>query len=224
MKQIMLASTLLLAALSAGAQGRVGMNSVQAGAYVRFSNVVTRAWAENVPGSEPGSVGWISVGLYWGYDPSHLDYLAGPLATMGSNVTGGMVLSSTGGGTRTITDEMNLPVTSPVYFQLRAWTGSYTTYGEAMASGDPTVNVSRNNGLLSAPIVMATPNRAAILPVTVIPWGGNGWNPLVVEIGPLVSDFGAVPEPTLIALLGVGLTGLIFARKRTVAAFAPGRS
>jgi hypothetical protein len=189
-------------------QGVVTMNSVQVGAYVRFSDVVTHAWVENAPGSQLGSLGWINVGLYWGYfpDPWYINNLAGPLATVGSGATAGMVLTSTGGGARSIVSGDGWPVTQPVYFQLRAWTGPFATYEQALASGDSRVDVSSTTGWFAAPVVMATPSLASGLPATIIPWGGTGVDPVVVMFGL------HAPEPGVLALLGFGLIGLILVR------------
>jgi hypothetical protein len=195
-------------AVTSYGQGLVGMNSVQTGAYVRFSNdvanvAVARGWVANAAGSTQGSLGYVNSGLYWSFasDPMTM-HLVEPLATFGTGSTAGMITTTSGGGTRTVLNGAS-PVTTAAYFQLRAWSGPFATYELALASGDPNVLVSK----LTAPIVSATPSTASGLPATIIRWGGSSTAPILVEMVP-------APEPSTLALVGLGLMGLIFIRRR----------
>jgi hypothetical protein len=191
------------------AQGLVSMNSAQAGAYVRFSNNVSRAWLQNEPGAQQGSIGFFNAALYWA-DPSSPDawHIVASLATLGSGATAGLIVTSSGGGARTVLNPNTTPRVTPTLFQLRVWNGPYTTWEDAIASGDSRVLLSGDRwpSPYAAPIVTATPSVASGLPATIIAWGGNAANPILVVLD--------IPEPGMLALTGLALTGLILIRRR----------
>jgi hypothetical protein len=193
-------------------QGLVSMNSAQTGGYVRFSNNVANVaiapgWVQNAAGATQGSLGYLNAALYWGTAADAVINPVSPLATFGSGTTAGLVTTSSGGGSRTVRNLAGDAITVPTYFQLRAWTGPFQTYEAALASGDPNVLVSTLTGARSAPIVLATPSTASGLPATIIAWGGSSTAPTLVQMVP-------APEPSTLALVGLGLMGLIFIRRR----------
>lgn len=200
-------------AVTSYGQGLVSMNSAQTGGYVRFSNnvanaAVAKGWVASAAGATVGSLGYVQTALYWA-DPAAPDawHVVSPLATVGSGTSAGLITTSAGGGSRTVRNLAGDAITTPTLFQLRAWTGPAQTYEAALASGDPNVLVSLISGSFSAPIVTATPSTATGLPAVIIAWGGSSTSPRLVEMVP-------APEPSTLALVGLGLMGLIFIRRR----------
>jgi len=204
MKKLVLSLIAVTVATAAFGQATISMNSMQSGGYVRFVNQATGAAATDA-----------QVGLYWN---SVADPEAGgwQMAGAAAGVTGaaqyptnpnahGFVNTVVGGGNRVIGSPTGTaPVTA--YFQLRAWTGGYASYEAALASGNASALRSLISGAGSAPVVQAT----AVVPPTPVPtiaWGGTAASPVVVQMVP-------VPEPSTIALAGLGLLGLLFIRRR----------
>jgi hypothetical protein len=202
--------------VTAHGQGNVLMNSVNTSAYVRFSNSVANAgintgWVSNTVGAVQGSLGYVNAALYWA-DPSTPTawHIVSPLATFGTNTAAGLIVSASGGGVRTVF-EGSAPRTTPTLFQLRAWTGPYPTWEAAQASSDANVLVSMIDRAVDghpAPIATATPTRLLSDPPPLIPWGGSARAPILVEMA-------SAPEPSTLALVGLGLMSLIFIWRRS---------
>jgi hypothetical protein len=180
-------------------QGVVTMNTIGPNFGLRFTNAMTRTWAEGDS---------YHVALYWGYRPDFVDRLVSGLATFGTGSLAGYVTTSTGGGNRTITD-WGVPVTGDTYFQLRVWTGNYSSWEAAIASGDPSVLTSGLSSWCSCspPIVMVRPSQGPTSPPAQIPWGGSPSAPILVALF-------SIPEPSVAGLAGLGLFGWLMIRRR----------
>lgn len=133
-----------------------------------------------------------SAALYW----APLGSLEGQLSQLGATTT---VFGGSGfivGGTRT-TGALTAPGTDAL-FQVRAWNGAYTSY-EAALAGVPGTQAGK-----TAMFQNPTANPAASPPPAPAPL--SGWTaPLVVT---------PIPEPSTIALAGLGLASLLIIRRR----------
>jgi len=198
-------------------QSAVSMNTAGANTYARFTTSVgSGSYMTN--GSLYVALYWAATSneLYTGHGTMATNATAGTLAGIAghpgiaTNSANGLVNVASGGGNRYI----GVPGVGRegvvTYFQLRAWTGGYSTYEDAVASGSPAVDVSRFAGANMAPIITNTPSIGALGFV-----GPCAWNPgssssaqsIFIAMDP-------VPEPGTIALIGLGVTTLIFIRRR----------
>jgi hypothetical protein len=213
MKSLFLAVCLGLMTGRVFGQGQVIMSTAVGDTYAKFSNTVSASFFTG---------GSIYVALYWSTNAETLaagggtqvtnSTAATPVGVNGSgiatNTPSGFVASTTGGGNRFIGPRAG----QLTYFQLRAWSansGVYS-YGDALTSGDPNVFVSRITGPNAAPIVSATPTLNSLANPPVL-----AWNPGSTSSSQAISvAMDPVPEPSTIALVGLGLAGLIFIRRR----------
>jgi hypothetical protein len=216
MKKLLLTAGVALASFGVLAQGLVVMNTSGFNAYAKFSNLVSSVF---FTGNQ------IYVALYWATDAATLAAGGGNLATNmaadtpgGTNGTGvailnslGFITSGTFGGNRFIEGRAG----QSTFFQLRAWTANsgVFTYAEAAAMVfiDTSIIISQVSGTLAAPIVQATPSADALsLPSQI------QWNPGATTASQTIGIPLAVliPEPSTIALIGLGLAGLVFISRR----------
>lgn len=195
-----------MATVFAYGQGQVAINTAAGNAYVKYTNTVAGGYA---------SGNSFYAGLYWATDAATLAAGGGTLvANGGTNGTGlaifgsggaaGYVAATTFGGNRTILPQAGVLT----FFQLRAWSSTFSSYAAAL-TGDSTTLISKLTGPGASPIVSATPTAANGVPVPQILWapGSSASAPFVAELVP-------VPEPSTIALVGLGLAGLYFIRRR----------
>jgi hypothetical protein len=222
MKKLIVAACVGLTSLVAFGQGQVVLSTSASGTYAKFSNTVSSTF---FGGSS------VYIGLYWAADQATLASGGGTLAlyagtnsvtggfnAAGTNGTGlaimtggGFVATTTFGGNR-FTSLAQAGQTT--YFQLRAWSAGYSTYADALASGSSSVFVSRYDPAdprgFVAPIVTAQTSASSSSPVNTVLW-----NPTATAAAQAISiAMDPVPEPSTIALVGLGLAGLIFIRRR----------
>lgn len=152
-----------------------------------FNNNTATAITNTVTGAKALNT---TVALYFSTDTSAAESALSMDAAVKTNVlaSGGLFL----GGTRAVT---GVATAVPILAQVRAWTGTFNTYEEAFASGNPTYLAGKSVPFVINLVTGTTPpNSIATLltPFTISP----------------------VPEPSAIALGAMGLLGLYLIRRR----------
>jgi len=196
MKKILLGLAICAVSGLAYGQGLVTISTGKANTYVRFSNTVASAWASG------NSVVW---GLYYGTTAGTYDHLlTSPTNGFYSGTSAGfMGCITSSGGVKAL--ETAPGVTT--YFQLKAWSAGYASYEAALASGLDSVLISKT--ILSATDTPGQPTGSPPpTPPTIL------WAPGTASATAQIVQLVPVPEPSIIALAGLGLAGLIFIRRR----------
>jgi hypothetical protein len=144
-------------------------------------------------GVTPVGAGY-SAALYWGTLGSLEGALVQIGATTGVNSANGLLVN---GGTRTTGPAT--PAGQQATFQVRAWNGAFSTYELAFAGAQASSLFGR-----TTPFANPTGNPNDTPPGT--PSNLTGWTtPIVVS---------AIPEPSTIALAGLGVASLLLFRRR----------
>lgn len=202
-KLVLLSAVLGIAGTAAFGQGTVALLTSSLNAYVKFSNTVSQTFYTSA------SVPALAIGVYSASDAATLQSGGGSLfggSTLATLNFGGYINGSTGGGNKTDVSRAGLTT----YFQLRAWTGGYATYAEAIAAGQAAPNTVWAT-LLTAPVVSANPTADSLALVPTLAWN-PGSSATSMALGIPVSP--VVPEPSVIALGVLGLAGALFIRRR----------
>jgi len=204
MKRILLTLGLCATASLAYGQGNVAVTTYAKDAYAKFSNTVAKAWC-----SGNTAVTW---GLYYGPAADNMTGLiVNPAFGFGTGGFSGHINSASSGGstTRTLAD-VNPPYTT-TYFQLKAWSVGYSSWEAAKASGLESVLISKETQTLKGSVipVSTTGTPSAPIPPNIL------WNiGSASAAGSVIVELVPVPEPSIIALAGLGLASLIFIRRR----------
>jgi hypothetical protein len=192
-------------------QGQVTVSTSKTACWMRFSNTVLQAWAgqSTSPGNAANAA--IEWGLYYGSDKDHLNNLLVGGTLYQGTTAGFMGTIYESAGTKTLSTAGRVSTA----FQLRAWSAGYASWDAAKNSGDASAVYSV---LTETPVITVAPGDPTQSPPdlpALIKWGsstvgqpGNAaGTAMIVELVP-------VPEPSIIALAGLGLAGLIFIRRR----------
>lgn len=143
------------------------------------------------PPQTPAPVGSMTVGLYYAFAGT-----TDPLALTLIKTTGiGPVAGRFLGGTVT-TPPTTAPGT-PAVFEIRIWTGGFSSYEAAVASGDPNVWIG-NSGLFTNP----TGNPFSVPPGTPAALTFPNFGPV------------AIPEPSTLVLFLSGAAAVLLQRRR----------
>jgi hypothetical protein len=221
MKKLFVSAALLAGALAMYGQGIVSMNTAGGGVNCRVSLVGTGG--ETVyPGTNNLTAAGLPAGtpffaaLYGGTAAGSLaicptNGAAQTLATFGTTAgQNGFILTSTGGSQRAVP---GVAGGQNAVIQLQAWSGNYATMADFLAA----YNASTTPGLfgyagMSQTLTvgpLARPGTTDVIPTLKDASTGVSLAPFV-----LTAYIVPIPEPSTLALVGLGLMGLIFIRRR----------
>ena len=209
MKKLLLTLTLGAAVVSAYGQGSVG-----------FSNPAANRLSTQVAGSAASSAstngGMLEFGMFWGVGATQPASLTLLQTQLGVNSTTGAGLIASPLDGKTGLSNVALPATTApgetdIWLQIRGWSASFgtdwaaaktafaapvpgTAYGE---SAIVNINALGNPAVSGVPIWQAA----------------SGTNPKLINA--FVIPIAAIPEPTTMALAGLGLASLLIFRRRS---------
>jgi hypothetical protein len=195
MKKILLASGLMfVAAIAAQAQGVINFSSAGAGVAARFASANSSPGGSNLLTS---SMSTIRADLFWTAGTTTVGVDAASLAGAGFNQIFSSVAAQAGyfsGGSKTIT---GATPGSSIVAQVRVWDTAFgATYDAARQSGGQ---------FFSSGLFLITP---ALVPPNTPP------NLVGLGTGGVVYQLQIVPEPSSMALAGLGAASLLLFRRR----------
>jgi len=201
MKKTLLTLSLVAVSVAAFGQGKINFNNT--GRYISYSTDPNKLVAADKPlagqhyytastsGASPGGI-LLNVGLY-GSDVSAAS------ETLITTVPLSSSLSPDDGLFYPISN-LNLPAGMPggvqAFFQVKFWDSAYASYDAALAGGS-----------YAGASVQFTQTPGVAVPTSLSTGGGSTWT-----AGPM--SVGIVPEPTTMALAGLGAAALLIFRRR----------
>lgn len=197
MKRIIIAAALAASLSGAYAQGTITFNN---GSTSLITWGTTGLPAGAVAGASIDASFGIKVGLFYNSSGSTFTLVSPTpyLGTLSSGATNAAVAGRWNAGTVTVT---GLTAGQSGSFQVRAWSSAFASYDAAKTAGGPT----------GASATFTNPSGGAVDP-------GTGTTGPAASLSGFTSGFtvsGAViPEPSTVALAGLGLGALLLIRRR----------
>jgi hypothetical protein len=216
MKKLILTVALTAAAAVSGfSQGQVtfqnaGTSWIYWNAYtVPTTNRVTSGTIASQPAAASLSTGVVDIGLYWG-TAAFTDAAQGTLAdTVTMSTTAAGAFAGSGSGALAIT---GTSAGENIYVQVFAWDSTYATPDAAIAAKGyfGAFSAGAANTTYGAVGAAQFVQNLTVSPAGGIPIFGTGAG----QFGRDVLLVGTVPEPTTIALGGLGAAALLLFRRR----------
>jgi len=197
MKRLTLLTAFALSGFGAFAQGTITFANIVTLSPIPYVVWGPNAGAGNVAGARISAAAGVKVGLYYN------NALVGAPVEIGKSSTGTINAAFDGRFNGPGLTIPNLPAGQSGSFIVKAWSGSFATYADAVAGGAAYGGES---------LAFTNPTGGVPDPVTGIaglPASLTGFtSPLAVN------TLAVVPEPKTIALAGLGLGGLLLMRRR----------
>jgi len=206
MKKLMVTIALVAAVSLAYGQGTVQFSN---GAFYKISTETTGNSASLAPAAD--TAGLFSYGLFYGIGESTSLTLLTSQFGVNSTVNTGLIASPADNATPL--NVVGIPGTTggeaDVYLQVAGWSASYGSNWQAAETGAP-----NGNGYFGeTPVILGPALGAAVSGPGAVIWQlSSGSNPNLFHAFTMFT--GIIPEPSTMALAGLGIASLLIFRRR----------
>jgi len=215
MKKLLITTAAMLVSVAVFAQGTVwfsngGLNKISSG----VSGSASSTWT-----AVPATAGLLNFGLFYGTGasaPATLTFL-GSVSGVNSGVNAGLIVGPSGSAVNTLAIPGTTPGQANVWISIAGWSASFGTDWAAAKAAAAAGTAGDYFGQTANPINVAANSGGlgpSIGPGALIWQSASGTDPTRFTGGFAVFTGGVVPEPSTMALAGLGMAAMLIFRRR----------